>query len=388
MAWNTPGDDQRAKTPRPNPPGTPWLVRLLRSWQQALQGFGGGGAAGHWLLALIVVVALAGVWLGTGFYQLEAGERGLVQRFGRNIALVGPGFGWRLPWPIETVTRVDVGHGPSVDLQAHLLSADASVVTVSATLQYQYTDPVRLLGSLRSPEAALRAAGESALQLLVGHSTLGNVLTGAGRDSLAHGAVTLTQAALDAAGGGIRVLAVNITDIQLPDTVVPDQREVSKALEDQTRMSAEGQGYANDVLPRARAEADRLLQDAGNYKSQAVAAAEADIARFEQLSAAYAQAPEVTRNQLYIQTMESIYSRSNKVIIDGKGGANNMVYLPLDKLMAAGSGPNAPPSATGAAPLTGSAGPAAAAPASDNGSNSSGGRPGDEELRSRDREDR
>ncbi|MGA3158325.1 MAG: FtsH protease activity modulator HflK [Steroidobacteraceae bacterium] len=388
MAWNTPGDDQRGKTPRPSPPGNPWLLQLLRSWQQRLQNFGGGGPAGRWLLALLVIAVLAGIWLASGFYQLEAGERGLVQRFGRNVALVGPGLGWRLPWPIETVNRVDVGHGPSIDLQAHLLSADASVVTVSASVQYQFTDPVRLLGSLRSPEVALREAAASALQLMVGHSTLGNVLTGAGRDSLAHGALALTQASLDAAGGGVHVLAVNITDIQLPDTVVPDQREVSKALEDQTHMSAEAQGYASDVLPRARAEADRLLQDAGTYKSQAVAAAEADIARFEQLSAAYAQAPEVTRNQLYIQTMESIYSRTNKVIIDGKGGANNMVYLPLDKLLAAGSGTSSSQGAAGSAQLPGSAGGSTVAPANDSGSAAAGGRPGDDELRSRDREDR
>jgi modulator of FtsH protease HflK len=388
MAWNTPGDDQRAKTPRPSPPGNPWLLQLLRSCQQRLQNFGGGGPGGRWLPALLAAAVLAGVWLASGFYQLAPGERGLVQRFGRNVAVVGPGLGWRLPWPIETVTRVDVGHASSIDLHAHLLSADASVVTVSATLQYQFTDPERLLGSLRSPEVALRVAGESALQLMVGHSTLGNVLSGAGRDSLAHGVLALTRAALAAAGGGVQVLAVNITDVNLPDTVVPDQREVSKALEDQTRMSAEAQGYASDVLPRARAEADRLLQDAGSYKSQAVAAAEADIARFEQLSAAYAQAPEVTRNQLYIQTMESIYSRSNKVIIDGRGGANNMLYLPLDKLLAGGSAATASPGAAGTAQSPGSAVPSALAPAGDSGAAASGGRPGDDELRSRDREDR
>ena len=388
MAWNTPGDDQRGKTPRPSPPGNPWLVQLLRGWQQGLQNFTGGGPTRRWLLALLLLVVVAGVWLATGFYQLEAGERGLVQRFGRNLVVVGPGLGWRLPWPIETLTRVDVGHIASLDLQPHLLSADASVVTITATLQYQFTDPVRLLGTLRAPELALRDAGESALQLLVGHATLSNVLSGAGRDSLAHGALTLVQAALDAAGGGVRVLAINITDIQLPDTVIPAQREVSKAIEDQARLSAEGQGYSSDVLPRARSEADRMLQEANTFKSQAVAAAEADIARFEQLSVAYAQAPEVTRNQLYIQTMESIYSRANKVIIDGKGGANNLLYLPLDKLMAPGSAANSSQGAAGASALPGSAGPSAVAPNSDAAGAGGSTRAADDELRSRDREDR
>jgi membrane protease subunit HflK len=388
MAWNSPGDDQRAKTPRPSPPGNPWLVQQLRRWQQGLQNFGGGGPGGHLLLGLLALVLLIGIWLGTGFYQLDAGERGLVQRFGRNVAVVGPGFGWRMPWPIETLNRVDVGHVASLDLQPHLLSADASVVTITATLQYQFTDPVKVLGGLRAPELALRGAAESALQLLVGHSNLNNVLSGAGRDSLSHGAVALTQAALDSAGGGVRILAINITDMQLPDTVIPDQREVSKAIEDQARMAADGEANANDVLPRARADAQRMLQEATTSKSQAIAAAEADIARFEQLSAAYAQAPEVTRNQLYIQTMESIYSRSNKVIIDGKGGASNLLYLPLDKLMAPASSTNPSPSASVNNPMAGNAAATSATPSSDAAGAASSSRASDDDLRSRDRDDR
>src|SRR5271154_2556502 len=108
MAWNSPGDDQRAKTPPPSPAGNRRLVQLLRSWQQRLQNFGGGGPRGHLLLGLLALFLVVCIWLATGFYQLEAGERGLVQRFGRNIVLVGPGLGWRLPWPIETLTRLDV----------------------------------------------------------------------------------------------------------------------------------------------------------------------------------------------------------------------------------------------------------------------------------------
>src|SRR5271170_1058194 len=108
MAWNTPGDDQRAKPPRSSPPGGPWLVKLLHRWQEGLQNFGGGGPLGRVLLTLLVLIVVAGVWFATGFYQLDAGERGVVQRFGRNLVLVGPGFGWRAPWPIETLTRVDV----------------------------------------------------------------------------------------------------------------------------------------------------------------------------------------------------------------------------------------------------------------------------------------
>jgi membrane protease subunit HflK len=244
------------------------------------------------------------------------------------------------------------------------------------------TDPVHLVDNIRSPDEALRAAAESALQLVVGHSTLSSVLTGPNRDSMARSALTLTQNAMDSAGSGIHVVAINITDIQLPDNVVPAQREVSKALEEQARMSAEGQGYGNDVLQRARAESDRMLQDAANIKSQELSAATADIARFEQLSASYAQAPEVTRNHLYLETMESIYSRSNKVIIDGKGGAGSMVYLPLDKLM----GANAAAPAAGA--TAGGSGAAPTAPAADSSASGASSRPADQELRSREREDR
>jgi membrane protease subunit HflK len=382
MPWNTPGDDQRANAPRPTPPRTPWLLEQLRRLQQAVSGFGGSGAGGQALRAALALVVLVGIWLATGFYQLDAGEQGLVQRFGRNLVLVGPGFGWRLPWPIETVTRVDVGHVGSVPLQPHLLSADASVVTITADLQYQITDPVRALDNLRAPDVALRAAAESALQLLVGHSTLSKILTGANRDALAASALTLTQNAIDSAGGGVHVLAINITDLQLPDNVIPAQRDVSKALEEQVRSTSEAQTYANDVLHRARADADRILQDAASVKSQALAAANADIARFEQLSVSYAQAPEVTRDHLYLETMQSIYARSNKVIIDGKGGANSMVYLPLDKLMNANAASAAAQGSGGSAASATGAPTAASSPAG------ASTRPPDEELRSREREDR
>jgi membrane protease subunit HflK len=381
MPWNTPDDDQRSNAQRPNAPRTSWLNQQLRRIQQVLGNFGGGGAGGRWLLALLAVVLVAGIWLGTGFYQLDAGEQGVVQRFGRNVVLVGPGFGWRMPWPIETITRVDVGHVASIPLQPHLLSADASVVTLTADVQYQVTDPVRLVNNLRLPDVAVREAAESALQLLVGHSTLSNLLTGSNRDSIALSARTLTQNAMDSASAGVRVLAVNI-DIQLPDSVVPAQREVNKALEDQKRTLAESQGYANDVLQRARAESEKMLQDAASLKSQTLAAASADIARFEQLAASYAQAPEVTRDHLYLETMESIYSRSNKVIIDGKGGSGSMVYLPLDKLI----GANAALPAT--APSAASATVPPSAPAADGSASSGSSRPSDQELRSREREDR
>jgi membrane protease subunit HflK len=190
---------------------------------------------------------------------------------------------------------------------------------------------------VRDPETTLREVSESAIREVIGQNKLEAVLAGEPRRAITTNTRDLIQKTLDGYGVGIRVVSVNLTDVQVPEQVLAAQRDANKAIEDKERFSKVAQGYANDLLPQARGTAQRQLLDSEAYKLQVVAAAEGDASRFSQLLAAYTQAPEVTRNRLYIETMESVLSRSRKVIVDTKAGAGNMLYLPLDKLVGAGS---------------------------------------------------
>lgn len=333
MAWNQPGNDQGDKARRP---GTgPNLDETLRRWQQRLGGAGGGQGP----LVVYGIVALLVLWLFTGFYQVGAPERGIVQRFGKYAGISEPGWGWRWPWPIETVTKVNVSSVNSIDYQSRMLTADVNLVNISCAIQYQFADPLKVLFQVRDPEGTLREVSESAIREVIGQNPLDSVLAGEPRRAITTNTRDLIQKTLDGYDTGIRVLSVNLTEVQVPEPVLPSQRDANKAIEDRERFSQEAQAYANDLIPRARGMAQRQLLDAEAYKLQVVAAAEGDTSRFNQLAAAYAQSPEVTRNRLYIETMEAVMSRSRKLVLDVRNG-NNMIYLPLDKLVES-AGPRA-----------------------------------------------
>jgi len=333
MAWNQPGGGGQQSPWGRRPGGGSRLDERVKDWQRRLEAlFRPGGSEGCSLVFMVVVIALL-LWLASGFFQIKAAERGVIQRFGRLTHVRGQGWGWRLPWPIETLTKVNVANVNSSDYKSRVLTSDVNLVELRFAVQYQYTDPVKVLFKVADPEATLRGVSESAFRQIVGQSTLDDVLVGATRPHITQRTKELIQRTLDFYNAGITVTSVNLTDVQVPDAVIPSQRDANKALADQERFVKEAQAYANGVLPVAQGGASRLQQDAAGYHAQVVALAEGQASRFTQLAQAYAQAPDVTRKRLYLETIETILARSHKVLIDAKGANGNLIYLPLDKLL-------------------------------------------------------
>ena len=334
MPWNQPNGPNNPWGRRPGQ-GAPDLDERLKSWQRRLESLwrsGGRGGEGGSLLVVAVLVALA-LWLFSGFYQVTAAERGVIQRFGRLVQPVRlPGIGWRLPWPIETITRVNVASVNSSDFKSRVLTSDVFLVDLVFSVQYQFTDPVKKLFRVSDPEATLNEVSESAIRETIGRSTLDEVLVGNTRPDITRRTKELIQRVLDNYDAGITVTTVNLKDVQVPDAVIPSQRDANKAQADKERFILESEAYANSIIPVAQGAAGRVQQDAEAYKSQVTALAEGQASRFTQLEGAYAAAPEVTRKRLYIDAVESVLGRAHKVLIDGKAGGN-LIYLPIDKLL-------------------------------------------------------
>ena len=330
MAWNQPGgNNQWGRRPQ----GGPNLDERLKSWQRRLESLwrpGGGGDSAS--LFLLIVAAVFLVWLWTGVYQVKQPERGVVQRYGRLVEVTRPGLHFRLPWPIESVTVVNVASVNSSDFKSRVLTSDVNLVDLHFAVQYQFADPVKKLFKVRDPEATLSEVSESAIREIVGRSTLNELLVGSTRPEITRRTKSLIQGVLDGYNSGITVTTVNLEDVQVPDAVIPSQRDANKAMADKERFILEAEAYANGIIPVAQGSAARMQQDAEAYRSQVTAVAQGQTARFSQLEAAYEQAPEVTRRRLYTDAIENVLSHAHKVLIDGHAG-NNLIYLPIDKLL-------------------------------------------------------
>jgi membrane protease subunit HflK len=337
MAWNQPSGQNNPWGRRPGQ-GGPDLDERVKSWQRKLESLlrpGGRGGEGGSLLLTVGLVALA-LWLASGFFQVKAAERGVILRFGKLVDVKNEGWGWRWPWPIETITKVNVASVNSSDYKSRVLTADVNLVDLHFAVQYQFSDPIKVLFRVRDPESTLSEVSESAIREVVGRSNLEEVLVGATRPQITRRTKDLIQRTLDYYNAGITVTTVNLTDVQVPEAVIPSQRDANKALADQERYIKEAQAYANQILPLAQSAAVRMQQDAEAYKAQVMALAQGQASRFSQLLDAYSEAPEVTRRRLYMDTVESVLSRAHKVLIDSKSGTSgggNMFYLPLDKLL-------------------------------------------------------
>lgn len=365
MAWNESGN---GKNPwgRGRNEGPPDLDKIIRDWQQRLNTFLRGGRSGTRptgpagtqasgpLLGLLGILALA-IWLATGFYRVDAAERGVVTRFGQYQESTEPGLRWHLPWPVERVERVNINEVVPFKQQTRMLTADENIVVVDLVVQYRRADPVKYLFNVRDPEATLQDVSESAIREVIGKNKLDFVLL-EGRTEIAVLTEKLIQQTLDEYQTGMLVTKVNLQDANFPSQVEAAVQDAIKAREDRERLSFEAQAYANDVLPRARGEAVRRQQDSEGYRARVVADAQGEASRFTQLLAQYQQAPEVTRRRLYLEAMEDIYANSSKVLVDtGKG--NNLIYLPVDKILeqrrqpaaALAGQPNRAPAASAAA---------------------------------------
>ncbi|HEX4647981.1 MAG TPA: FtsH protease activity modulator HflK [Steroidobacteraceae bacterium] len=332
MAWNQPSGPNNPWGRRPGQ-GGPDLDERLKSWQRRLESWlrpGGRGEGGS--LFLIGALVVIGGWVLSGFYQVEPAQRGVIQRFGKLVDVRPPGVGWRWPWPIETVTKVNVLNVNSSDFKSRVLTSDVNLVDLHFAVQYRFSDPVKKLFRLRDPEATLTEVSESAIREIVGRSTLDELLVGTTRPEITRRTKELIQHTLDYYTAGITVTTVNLEDVQVPDAVIPSQRDANKAQADKERFFLEAEAYANGIVPVAQGAAQRMQQDALAYKSQVIALAEGQTARFSQLESAYSQAPEVTRRRLYMDTVEGVLARAHKVVIDSHAG-QNLVYLPIDKLL-------------------------------------------------------
>ena len=361
MAWNEPGKDPRDSTkPDPwrgqQPDGPPDLDEVMgklrdqlsrlfgggsggrggrgrggRNDEGAPAGDGGSGLAGMALAALV----LAGVWLASGFYIIGPAERGVVLRFGAYLKTVTPGWGWRLPPPIDSVYKVDVDQIFREQYKAQMLTKDENIVVVELTAQFRVRDPQEYFTHVRRPTDTLRHAMEGALREVVGANTMDYVLT-EGRADVADKTGKLLQDILDRYKAGIRITKVNLQDAQPPEQVQGAFADAIKAREDEQRFINESEAYKAERLKNAEGSAYAVRKQAEGYAVQVVERATGEADRFGRVRTEYEKAPQVTRDRLYLEAMEQVLARASKIVVDVKN-SGNLLYLPLDKLGAGGA---------------------------------------------------
>jgi modulator of FtsH protease HflK len=293
-------------------------------------------------IGLIAVVALL-IWLGSGVFIVQEGNRAVVTTFGKYSDTVDAGLKWRLPYPVQAHEVVAVSQLQSVDVgrntvvqatglkDSSMLTQDENIVDIRFTVQYRRADARAYLFENNRPDEAVVMAAETAVREIVGRSRVDQVLYEQ-RDAIAADLVKSIQAQLDRLKAGIVVANVNMQNVQVPDQVQAAFNDAVKAGADRDRFKNEGQAYASDVIPKARGTASRLLEEAEGYRSRVVAQAEGDAQRFRSVLTEYQKAPAVTRDRLYLETMQQVYSNVTKVMVDSKAGSN-LLYLPLDKLL-------------------------------------------------------
>ena len=357
MAWNEPGGEKRNPWNRPQNSQND-LDDVLRNLQRRLAalfgrsgGAGGGGQSTPSFAKGLggVAVLIGAVWLASGAYRVDAQERAVVLRFGAYVDTVGPGYNWHIPWPIERKVIVNVSQPNSVQDDAQMLTADTNLVEVRSAVQYTQPDPRKYLFRVKGVEDTLRQVSESALREAVGQASLDKAL--AFDVSITSHAMATLQHTIEGYDMGIHIIGVRLEEIVVPEAVQDSQRDTIKADRDRQRYQQDAETYRNDVVPRARGEAAKVLLEAEAYRQQVLALAQGATARFDQVLSQYDHAPAVTRERIYLDTMDQVYKNGRKVIVDTKG-AGNMLYLPIDKLLPPGTQPLAGSSDSGAAAPT------------------------------------
>ena len=378
--------------------GPPDLDELWRDFNRKLSGlfggakggqkrggFGGGGSNGGGGsfqpdmksagigAGLIAAVALL-IWLGTGFFIVQEGQQAVITQFGKYNSTVGAGFNWRLPYPVQRhevvvvtqIRSVDVGRDTIIKAtglrDSAMLTEDENILDVKFSVQYRLSDARAYLFETKDPTAAVVQAAETAVRDIVGKMSL-NAALGEEREQIAPRIRALAQTILDRYKIGIEIVAINMQQggVRAPDQVQAAFDDVNKAGQERERAKNDGQAYANDVIPRAVGSASRLKEEADAYKARIVAQAEGDSQRFRSVLAEYQKAPQVTRDRMYLDAMQQVYSNVTKVMVESRQGSN-LLYLPLDKIMQA-TGQNAPVSGVDSMLVPGSAAAPAVTPA-------------------------
>jgi modulator of FtsH protease HflK len=341
MAWNEPGknDNDPWKDRGGKDQGPPDLDELFKDLGNRFNGlFGGksggsnngnGGGASTMSTVLILVVAFI-VWFVSGWYTLREAENGVVLRFGQYYELKQPGLQFN-PTFVDTVIPVDIESVRTIPASGFMLTKDENVVQVEMEVQFKVADPKNYLFSVPNPENSLQQATDSALRSVIGNSKMDDILT-AGREAVRQQTRVELESIIEPYNLGLSIVDVNFKDARPPEQVKDAFDDAIAAREDEVRYVNEAKAYASEVEPRARGQVNRMVQEATAYKQGKILASQGQVAKFEQLLPQYNAAPEVTRQRLYLETMEQVLSNTSKVLVDSKG-SGNMMYLPLDKIM-------------------------------------------------------
>ena len=375
----TPHQAQDGKKPGDGPPD---LDQLWRDFNQRLNrlfsgktGGGGGGGGGGFtpdargvgIGAGIVAAVIAFLWLVSGFFIVSEGQTGVVLTFGKFDHTTPAGFNWRWPYPVQShevvnvsqVRTMEVGYRSSVrnkqPKEALMLTDDENIIDIQFAVQYKLKDAAQWLFKNRDQEEMIRQVAETSMREVVGKNKMDFVLY-EGREKIALDASQLMQQIVDRYQAGVTITNVTMQGVQPPEQVQAAFDDAVKAGQDRERQKNEGQAYANDVIPKARGSASRLMQESEAYRARVTANATGEASRFKQVLAEYQKAPAVTRDRMYLETMQQIFSSTTKVMVDAKNG-NNLIYLPLDKLISQSAATDAAahpvvPSGSGAAGIS------------------------------------
>lgn len=352
MAWNEPGNNKDDKDPWGNRDndGPPDLDDVINDMKRKLGGLFGGGDSDDsngssdgspLIFGLVLVVALI-VWLISGWYIVQPAERGVELRFGAYTEITKPGAHWHIPYPIETVEKVNVeevrsaiigfnANRSTVSSEALMLTKDGNIIELKVEVLFQVNEADKYLFNVVNPDLTLRQMTESVIREIVGKTTMDNVFK-TGRKAMTVNAQKSLRQLLEDYGTGLIITKFNILDIQPPPQIQTAFADVVKAGADKESRRNEGLAYAKDIVPKARGQAVRIEQEAEAYKSQVIAKALGESSRFSQVLHEYEKAPAITKERLYLDTMESVYTRSQKVLVDVSKDSNNVLYLPLDRM--------------------------------------------------------
>ncbi|MBF0175241.1 MAG: FtsH protease activity modulator HflK [Magnetococcales bacterium] len=345
MSWssNGGGGPQRPWGQGPRPPQPPDMEKVYQMFREKF----GGSMDGKrlWPMAFGIILV---IWLATGIYVVGPDEEGVVTRFGRYIESTNPGPHYHLPYPIEDVykpkvtqvRRIEVGYrtrgrsAVDVAVESLMLTGDENIIDIDMSVQYRIHNAADLLFNVRNPPRdpsnVVRNVAETAIRQVIGRNSIDEALT-IGKERIQANTLSTMQKILDDYKSGILIVAVQLQQVSPPEEVIHAFKDVASAREDRVRAINEAEGYANDILPKAKGEAAKQIQEAEAYKTAKVARAKGDALRFLSLLKEYARAPEVTTSRLYLETMEEVLTKTDKVVVDPRAGQGVLPYLPLDR---------------------------------------------------------